>query len=79
MADDRGVITYVNQRMAELLGYQNGAMLGRRVYDFIDAASRAGAQRTLARPRPRAARATTCASAARTAASSGDWCRPARS
>ncbi len=50
LADDRGVITYVNQRMAELLGYQNGAMLGRRVYDFIDAASRAGAQRTLARP-----------------------------
>jgi PAS domain S-box-containing protein len=50
VADDGGVITYVNQRMAELLGYQNGAMLGRRVYDFIDAASRAGAQRTLARP-----------------------------
>ncbi|HWB40180.1 MAG TPA: PAS domain S-box protein [Gemmatimonadales bacterium] len=50
VADDRGVITYVNPRMADLLGYQNGAMLGRRVYDFIDAASRAGAQRALARP-----------------------------
>ncbi len=50
VADDRGVITYVNQRMAELLGHQNGAMLGRRVYDFIDAESRAGAQRALARP-----------------------------
>jgi PAS domain S-box-containing protein len=50
LADDRGVITYVNQRMTELLGYQNGAMLGRRVYDFIDAGSRAGAQRALARP-----------------------------
>ena len=50
LADDSGVITYVNQRMAELLGYQNGAMLGRRVYDFIDAASRAGAHRALARP-----------------------------
>jgi PAS domain S-box-containing protein len=50
LADDRGVITYVNQRMAELLGYQNGAMLGRRVYDFIDAGSRTSAQRTLARP-----------------------------
>ena len=50
LADDRGVITYVNQRMAELLGYQNGAMLGRRVYDFIEAGSRASAQRTLARP-----------------------------
>ena len=47
VADDRGVITYVNQRMAELLGYQNGAMLGRPVYDFIDATARAGAQRTL--------------------------------
>ncbi|HEY9504348.1 MAG TPA: PAS domain S-box protein [Gemmatimonadales bacterium] len=50
LADDHGVITYVNQRMVELLGYQNGAMLGRRVYDFIDAGSRASAQRTLARP-----------------------------
>ena len=50
LADDHGVITYVNQRMAELLGYQNGAMLGRRVFDFIDAGSRASAQRTLARP-----------------------------
>ena len=50
VADDRGVITYVNPRMAELLGYQNGAMLGRQVFDFIDAASRAGAQRTLTRP-----------------------------
>ena len=50
LADDRGVITYVNQRMAQLLGYQNGAMLGRRVYDFIEAGSRASAQRTLARP-----------------------------
>jgi PAS domain S-box-containing protein len=50
LADDHGVITYVNQRMAELLGYQNGALLGRRVYDFIDANSRAKAQRTLARP-----------------------------
>ena len=50
VADDRGVITYVNQRMAELLGYQNGELLGRPVYDFIEAGSRAGAQRTLARP-----------------------------
>ena len=50
LADDHGVITYVNQRMAELLGYQNGAMLGRRVYDFIEASSRSNAQRALARP-----------------------------
>jgi PAS domain S-box-containing protein len=52
VADDRGVITYVNQRMAELLGYQNGALLGRPVYDFIDATARAGAQRALGRPAP---------------------------
>lgn len=50
LADEGGLITYVNQRMAALLGYQNGALLGRRVYDFIDAGSRAAAQRTLARP-----------------------------
>ena len=50
IADDGGLITYVNQRMAELLGYQNGALLGHRVYDFIDATARAGAQRALGRP-----------------------------
>ncbi|HUR94600.1 MAG TPA: PAS domain S-box protein [Gemmatimonadales bacterium] len=50
VADDRGVITYVNQRMAALLGYHNGAMLGRPVFDFLDATARAGAQRTLGRP-----------------------------
>jgi len=48
VADDRGVITYVNQRLADLLGYANGTMLGRPVYDFIEADSRPGAQRTLA-------------------------------
>jgi PAS domain S-box-containing protein len=52
VADDHGVITYVNQRMAELLGYQNGAMLGRPVYDFFDATARANAQRSLGRPQP---------------------------
>ncbi|MFL5495293.1 MAG: PAS domain S-box protein [Gemmatimonadales bacterium] len=50
VADERGIITYVNQRMAELLGYQNGAMLGRPVYDFVDAGSRSNAQRVLSRP-----------------------------
>jgi PAS domain S-box-containing protein len=49
VADDRGVITYVNQRMADLLGYSNGSLLGRPVYDFIEADSRPGAQRTLSR------------------------------
>jgi PAS domain S-box-containing protein len=50
VADDRGVITYVNQRMGDLLGYQNGALLGRPVFDFLDATARAGAQRALSRP-----------------------------
>jgi PAS domain S-box-containing protein len=49
VADDRGVITYVNQRMADLLGYSNGSLLGRPVYDFIEADSRPGAKRSLTR------------------------------
>ncbi len=49
VADDRGVLTYVNQRMADLLGYANGSMLGRQVYDFIEAESRSGAKHTLSR------------------------------
>jgi PAS domain S-box-containing protein len=49
MADDRGVITYVNQRMADLLGYSNGNLLGRPVYDFIEADSRPGARHALSR------------------------------
>ena len=47
VADDRGVITYVNQRLADLLGYSNGSLLGRPVYDFIESDSRPAAQRTL--------------------------------
>jgi PAS domain S-box-containing protein len=49
VADDRGLITYVNQRLADLLGYANGSLLGRPVYDFIEPDSRAGAQRILGR------------------------------
>ena len=49
MADDRGVITYANQRMADLLGYGNGTLLGRPIYDFMESDSRPGAQRTLSR------------------------------
>jgi PAS domain S-box-containing protein len=49
VADDRGVITYVNQRLADLLGYSNGSLLGRPVYDFIEADSRPGAKHTLSR------------------------------
>ena len=50
VADERDVITYVNRRMSEFLGYQNGALIGRQVYDFLDATARAGAQRALGRP-----------------------------
>lgn len=49
VADDRGVITYVNQRMADLLGYSNGSLLGRPVYDFLEDDSRSGARHTLGR------------------------------
>jgi PAS domain S-box-containing protein len=51
VTDDRGVITYVNQRLADLLGYSNGTLLGRPVYDFIEADSQAGARRALSRGR----------------------------
>jgi len=50
VADERGTMTYVNQRMSELLEHPSGAMLGRPVYDFIDPASRPAAQRALANP-----------------------------
>jgi PAS domain S-box-containing protein len=50
VADDRGVMTYVNQRMGELLGHPSGNLLGRPVYDFVDAGSRALAHRSLTRP-----------------------------
>jgi PAS domain S-box-containing protein len=49
VADDRGVITYANQRMADILGYSDGGLLGRTVYEFMEADSRAGAQRSLNR------------------------------
>jgi PAS domain S-box-containing protein len=49
VADDRGLITYANQRMADMLGYSDGGLLGRTVYDFMEADSRAGAQRSLSR------------------------------
>jgi PAS domain S-box-containing protein len=47
VADERGIITYANQRLADLLGSSNGTLLGRSIYDFMDADSRAGARRTL--------------------------------
>ncbi len=53
VADDRGVMTYVNQRLADLLGYSNGSLLGRPVYDFIESDSRPGAKHTLSHRGPR--------------------------
>jgi PAS domain S-box-containing protein len=53
IADDRGVITYANQRMADLLGYGNGSLLGRPIYDFMESESRPGVQRSLSRRAPR--------------------------
>jgi PAS domain S-box-containing protein len=50
VADERGTMTYVNQRMSELLGHPNGALLGRPVYEFLDPASRPAAQRALSQP-----------------------------
>ncbi len=49
VSDDRGVVTYVNQRMADLLGYSIGNLLGRPIYDFIEMDSRPGAKHTLSR------------------------------
>jgi PAS domain S-box-containing protein len=45
--DDRGIITYANQRLADLLGHTDGTLLGRSIYDFMEADSRPGARRTL--------------------------------
>ena len=50
VADVHGVITYVNQRLADLLGFSTGNLLGRQVFDFVDATSRAAALRALSRP-----------------------------
>lgn len=52
VADDRGVITYVNRRMGELLGLGIGSLLGRQIYDFMDAGVRTQAVRALGRPAP---------------------------
>jgi PAS domain S-box-containing protein len=51
VTDDRGVITYMNQRLGDLLGYGNGTLLGRPVYDFIEADSQPGARRALSHGR----------------------------
>jgi PAS domain S-box-containing protein len=49
VADERGVVSYVNQRMADILDYGIGSILGRPVFDFIASDSRAVAQRAMSR------------------------------
>ncbi|HNT86262.1 MAG TPA: PAS domain S-box protein, partial [Candidatus Hydrogenedentes bacterium] len=43
--------TFVNARMAEMLGYTVAAMMGRRLFDFLDASGIARAKQYLARRR----------------------------
>lgn len=47
VTDNHGIITYANPRMADMLGQQNGTLLGRQVSDFIDPSSRPHALRLL--------------------------------
>jgi PAS domain S-box-containing protein len=47
--DARDVIAYVNQRMAELLGYPQDEMLGRSILDFVHPDARADALQSLQR------------------------------
>ncbi len=47
VVDDRGMTTYANQRMADLLGHAHGELSGRAIFDFIDPAARPEAQRML--------------------------------
>jgi len=51
IVDDRAVTTFVNPRMAELLGYTTVEMLGRPSFDFVDEAGREVALRNLERRR----------------------------
>lgn len=48
VADTAGTITYANQRLADLLGYQTGALLGRPIGDIVDPSSRPAALRLFA-------------------------------
>jgi PAS domain S-box-containing protein len=47
--DERDQATYINQRLADLLGCPKGEILGRPLYDFIDQGGRAAAREVLAR------------------------------
>ncbi|HET8649744.1 MAG TPA: PAS domain S-box protein [Gemmatimonadales bacterium] len=54
--DERGVTTYVNQRLLELLGQSDGAMLGRPLLEFVDPTARGAAQQVFAQPNAAAGR-----------------------
>lgn len=47
--DDRGVTTYVNSRLATMLGFEGGEMLGRALGDFADSGTRPEIQRRVGR------------------------------
>jgi len=51
MLDATGKTTYVNDRMAEMLGYTPSEMLGRPSFDFMDGVARLEAERNLDRRR----------------------------
>lgn len=49
--DEGGVTTYVNDRMAEMLGYRPEEMVGRSFYDFMEEDARVEATRNMERRR----------------------------
>jgi len=49
LRDENARTTFVNRRMTEMLGYTAEEMMGRPVYDFMDADARAEAERRFAR------------------------------
>ncbi len=52
MIDRDARTTYVNERMATMLGYEPGEMLGRSLYDFVDAETRPAVAQGLERLKP---------------------------
>lgn len=51
MVDPEGVTTFVNQRMADMLGYRAEEMLGRNVFSFLDETGAEATRRNLQRRR----------------------------
>ena len=49
LIDDQGFTTYVNPKMAEMLGYTSDEMLSSSMYDFMDETARQEAERNLER------------------------------